>query len=354
MPTMIPRTIRIPNALTLTAVASAAMLAACGNSGSTGGGAGAPGNGGEAPNVPVTVATNVSGQPGTLEFYVSSLNNPATGTLTSGSNEGIDYDATATLIQAGDNGSLMDGFTGLRFFTLPNTRSGQFNPIVDRQIDLSGMTFGGKGIEVIDSLGRIIVANNAASTLDVFSTTAGPGAMPLAQLMLDAAPWDSAYDTRNDRLYVALTDGTVAIYDDFAGNVDNGMTMPSRILTPVDDMDAKISVNMHGIAVREGNVSAIILSDVGAANAEQGADFASDGALFRINDDGTLDGNVPPSGYYRVAGDQTLLGNPVDLTVSGTDVVVAEKTNDLVLTFSSFTRSSGMANLAPDAQRAVT
>ena len=355
MPTMIPRTIGLPNVLTTTALLSATALAACGGGGGGGGGGGPGGGGGAAPNVPVSVATNVSGQAGTVEQFTGSLNSAASVSLTTGSNEGIDYDATATMVQAGDNGDLADGFTGLRFFTLPNASNrdgGMFAESVDRQIDLSAGTFGGKGIEIIDSLGRIIVANNANSTLDVFSTTAGPGASALAQLTLASPPWDQVYDEGNDRLYVAVTDGTIAIYDGFAANVDTAATTPSRTLTPVDGDGVQVSANMHGIDVRTGDPAAVIVSDVGAITSGEGA--GADGALFRINDDGVIDGDVPPTGYYMVTGDQTQLGNPVDLTVSGTNVIVAEKTNDLILGFNNFTAISGVANIAPTYQRALT
>lgn len=351
MTSMITRTHRSPKLQTATALVSAAVLAACsGGSGSSP--VDGPGDVGGAPNLPVTVASNVSGTPGSAQFFTASLNNPATSTLTTGSNEGVAYDATATLVQAGDNGDITGGVTGLRFFSLPNARGGAFNALVDREIDLSGGNFGGKGIEIIDSLGRIIVANNAGSSIDVFSTTAGPGAAALAQLTLSSPPWDVAYDTTNDRLYVAVTDGTVAIYDDFAANVDDATTTPDRTITPVDDMDVQVSANMHGIAIREGSTSAITVSDVGAITSGDGA--GTDGALFRINDDGMLDGNVPPSGYYMVTGDQTLLGNPVDLTLSGTTVIVAEKANNLMLAFNRFTPGSGIANIAPDFQREAT
>ena len=346
---MIPRTNRRPTVQTATALLSAAVLAACsGGSGSSpvGGGNGNGGNA-AAPNVPVTVATNVAGQPGSTQFFVTTLNNPPTGTLTTGTNEGIDYDATTALIQAGDSGDVTDGFTGLRFFSLANARSGGFNAAADRQIASAG----GKGIEIIDSLGRVIVANVAGSTLDVYSTTAGPGATPV-EISTSAAPWDLVYDTLNDRLYVALTDGTLAIYDEFAADIDNAMVTASRTLTPVDDMDTQVSANFHGIDVRPGSQTAVIVSDVGAITSGAGA--GADGALFRFTDDGMINGNVPPSGYYMVAGDQTLLGNPVDLFVSGTTTVVAEKTNDLILVFNGFTETTGIENIAPDFQRAVT
>ena len=353
---MITRTVRSPKLQTTMALLSAAVLAACsGGSGSSP--VDGPGIiGGGAPNVPVTVATNVSGAPGSTQFYAASLNTAATATLITGSNEGVDYDATATLIQAGDNGDIADGATGLRFFSLPNAPRGAantFNPLVDREIDLSGGTFGGKGIDIINSLGRIIVANNMRGGIDVFSTTAGPGAEALTEFTpLAAAPWDVEYDVTNDRLYVAVTDGTLAIYDDFMTNIDTAATVPSRTLTPVDDMDVQVSANFHGIGVRSGSTSAVIVSDVGAITSGDGA--GDDGALFRFSDDGMVDGNVPPSDYYMVAGDQTLLGNPVDLSLSGTSVIIAEKANNLMLAFNGFTASSGVDNIAPDFQRDVT
>lgn len=343
MANMFPRTAR-RSQLFLTGLACAA-LAACGGGGS-GGGAGAdgPGDTAAAPNVPVTVAGNPADGDKVLRFYNNSLNSSTPLVFDSGSNEGIDYDPTATLVQAGDD---MAGFVGLRFFNLPTVRTGDsaaFDPVVDREIDLSGDGITGKGIEILDDRGRVIVADIGTPALQVFSSTAGQGAAPLVSIPLANAAWDIKYDTDNDRLYAALTNGTLAIFDDFSNDISATATA-SRTLTPVDEADTQVSDNFHGIDFVPGASNTVIVSDVGAVTTGDGA--GDDGALFVFTDDGVVDGNVPPSDYRRIAGPATLLGNPVDLIQIDDSTVIAEKANGRILSFDGLA-TAGSGDLAPD------
>ena len=349
MSNMFPRTTR-RSQLFLMLLGSAA-LAACGGGGGGGGTSGGPPiNPAAAPNVPVTVAGNPADGDKVLRFYNSSLNITPPQVFDSGSNEGIDYDATATLVQAGDD---MAGFSGLRFFNLPTVRTGDgaaFNAAVDREIDLSGGMVVGKGIEILDELGRIIVADIGTPALQVFSSTAGQGAAALASIPLANAAWDIKYDTANDRLYAALTNGTLAIFDNFSADLSASATA-SRTLTPVDAMDTQVSANFHGIDFIGGSSNTVIVSDVGAITAGDGA--RDDGALFVFTDDGMVDGNVAPADYRRVAGTDTLLGNPVDLIQVDGVVLVAEKANNQILAFNTVA-TEGSGNVEPDFNLANT
>jgi hypothetical protein len=67
----------------------------------------------------------------------------------------------------------------------------------------------------------VIIANNGASNLKVFGTSASRNAAPLATTALAANPWDAAYDEVNDRLFVAPVNGTVAVFNRYtAGSSD--------------------------------------------------------------------------------------------------------------------------------------
>ena len=119
-------------------------------------------DGQQPPNVSVVVANNVADSEGTVDVFAPNLNSRS-GSFTSGSNEGIAFDSTGTLFQAGDNAT----FTGLRVFANFASRAdgSAYTAGFDRQLDgAGGLTggFAGKGIVVIDAIGRVVVADNAA------------------------------------------------------------------------------------------------------------------------------------------------------------------------------------------------
>ncbi|MEI8640198.1 hypothetical protein P4S68_00125 [Pseudoalteromonas sp. Hal099] len=120
--------------------------------------------------------------------------------------------------------------------------------------------------------------------------------------------------------------------------------MPNRTITPSDADGVQISVNIHGIVYDE-TTNKLILSDVGSAS------DATDGALFVINNASTAQGNT--SVARSISGPATMLGNPVDITLEGSDLRVAEKSNDAILVFSNiFAGESG--DIAPDLSTAST
>lgn len=178
--------------------------------------------------------------------------------------------------------------------------------------------------------------------ITTFGSAAAGDAAPLATTVTEAAPWDVDYDHVNDRLYVALTNGDVAVYDNFVSG--EFTAMPSRTITPSDADGVQISVNIHGIVYDE-TTNKLILSDVGSAS------DATDGALFVINNASTAQGNT--SVARSISGPATMLGNPVDITLEGSDLRVAEKSNDAILVFSNiFAGESG--DIAPDLSTAST
>lgn len=101
----------------------------------------------------------------------------------------------------------------------------------------------------------------------------------------------------------------------------------------------KVSVNLHGIIYVESS-DTLLLSDVGSAM------NPSDGQLFVINNASSANGNFAVQA--QIAGASTRLGNPVDVTFDGSNLYVAEKSNDLVLRFDNILTQSGVLNIAPN------
>ncbi|MEZ5448034.1 MAG: hypothetical protein R3E89_03085 [Thiolinea sp.] len=135
-----------------------------------------------------------------------------------------------------DNGSPSMG--GLSFVNRLNKRGfGSLDAMHDRQ--LMGANTGlvaPKGVEIAGARGMVMVADmNAAApgAIRVFSSCATNNAAPLFVTTLPgmARPWDMDYDPDADRLYVASTDGTILVYDDYLANPQ---AAPARIIDPDD------------------------------------------------------------------------------------------------------------------------
>ncbi|WP_286740567.1 MULTISPECIES: hypothetical protein [unclassified Pseudoalteromonas] len=261
-------------------------------------------------------------------------------TFNTTANEGVAFDSLGNLIQASDseNGSIKT------ICQLANRDDGaSFSTNQDREITGPATTLvNPKGIAIAKNSGLIFIADFGAMQITTFGSAAAGDAAPLATTVTEAAPWDVDYDHVNDRLYVALTNGDVAVYDNFVSG--EFTAMPSRTITPSDADGVQISVNIHGIVYDE-TTNKLILSDVGSAS------DATDGALFVINNASTAQGNT--SVARSISGPATMLGNPVDITLEGSDLRVAEKSNDAILVFSNiFAGESG--DIAPDLNTAST
>lgn len=255
-------------------------------------------------------------------------------TFNTTANEGVAFDSLGNLLQASDSesGSIKT------ICQLANRADGSsYDANTDREITGANTTLvNPKGIAVAQKSGLIFIADFGAMQITTFGATAAGNATPLGATITEAAPWDVDYDETNDRLYVALTNGDVAVYDNFVGG--EFAAMPSRTITPSNNDGTQISVNIHGI-VYDSNTNKLVLSDVGSAS------DATDGSLFVINNASTADGLV--SVARSIAGPATMLGNPVDISLEGSDLRVAEKSNDAVLVFSNiFSGESG--DITPD------
>jgi hypothetical protein len=337
---------------TLLSVSIVFALAACnGDDGEMGpqGSMGAPGTDGMdgmdgsngSPAFPVTtflLSNNGADNAGMVN--VIDQNAAALKTFTSANNEGIALDPLANMIQAGDK---TVGSVRTICHVSARADGAMYSANIDR--DITGATTGltnPKGIHIAQGAGLIMIADFNGMRVSIFGSAAAGDVAPLAETMTTAKPWDLTYDEINDRLFVALTDGTVAVYD---GYVSGGFgAMPARVITPSDDMQMAMSVNIHGI-VYDRSSDKLVLSDVGDASS------ASDGAIFVIGNASLADGNVTVE--RSIAGPSTMLGNPVDIVLSGSDLRVAEKSNDAILVFSNiFAGPSG--DIAPTLATAAT
>lgn len=260
--------------------------------------------------------------------------------FSSGNNEGVALSPLGQLVHAGDS-----NLANLRTIcNITDREDGTaFDPNIDRELTgtMTGLV-NPKGIHRSEKMGLTFVADFTGMQVGIYGNQAAGNVAPVATTMTDAMPWDLVYDDVNDRLYVALTDGRVSVYDNYVES--DFAAMPARTITPSDNSGAKISVNIHGIAY-DKTANKLVLSDVGSAS------DATDGSIFVINNASSATGNVSVS--RSIAGPNSMLGNPVDIALSGTDLRVAEKSNNAILVFSNiFSGASG--DITPDLVTATT
>ena len=241
--------------------------------------------------------------------------------FTSGNNEGVMLDSTGNLFQAGDSST-----GSLRTVCRMTSRSGgMYMPSYDK--DITGANTGltnPKGIHLAEHSGMVFVADFNGMRISIFGSQAAGDVTPVAEIPLSAKPWDVTLDEVNDRMYVALTDGTVAVYDNVMGSGFTPTVM--RSIVPADADGNQLSVNLHGIVYDAGS-DRLVVSDVGDAA------VSDDGQLFVINNAAMADGNTVPA--RQVGGPMSMLGNPVDIILTGTTLRVAEKSNDAILVFTN-------------------
>lgn len=235
------------------------------------------------------------------------------------------------LFQAGITG----GNATLRLSCGTDFGGGSFDADTDREITLGGVGAAApKGIALADEAGFVFVADSGNASIDVYSQSAGSGATPVASMPTSGGnAWDVVYDAGTDRLFAALTNGNIDYYAGVVAGINGGGALGA----PTRTFNATGAVNMHGIVYLPGDL--LIASDVGSA-----AD-ATDGAIYYFAGASNLAGAVTPA--RTIAGASTTLGNPVDLQVVGDVLLVAEKSNNAILTYST-SASGASGDVAPD------
>lgn len=256
--------------------------------------------------------------------------------------ESLSLDPNGNAVVSLDHGS-SSSTGGLSFVNRLASRGngGTLNNNIDRQITgANTQLVAPKGIDIAGEWGLVLVADlnaGAPGAIKVFSLCSTGNSQPMFMTMLqgDLRPWDLDYDPEHDRLYVAATNGTILVFDDY---LMKKPAAPARIIDPNDKSGFAVS-NIHGI-VHDTVNDRLIVSDVGDAN------VANDGRIYVIDNASTADGVTDLR--LELAGGQTKLGNPVDLAFDGKNLYVAEKSNNQLQKIEDIYALSGLLNRAPD------
>jgi len=374
------RNMRIRSVAALGFLLSALALAGCGSGGNddsgggtggtsggtTGGGTGGGSSGGTtggSASGDLYIAFDAGGDAGSADIYAGDLS-LRRASFNTGLNEGI-VSTNGTLTAAG----VIGGVPTLRRISNFPDRGGQaYDPTVDDEFAFP--TFREpKGIAIAGlTRNQLIVADAAAAT-----TLGDQPSLHLLTTLLSLAPpqvvadipesvaggrtWDVAYDGSVDRLYAAMTNGRIAVYDNFTtratlAGLGGPAPAPSRTITPgqvTAGVSAKTAVNLHGISYDRASDS-LVVSDVGLASSD------SDGAVLvianasRVSDAASGGGAAIVVPVRRLGGARTLLGNPVDILLRDGNLYVAEKLNGggRILRFNAILTAAGSGDLAPD------
>ena len=196
-----------------------------------------------------------------------------------------------------------------------------------------------KGIEVIESLDVVLIANFGATNIKGFSLDAVGDVDPTVFIndlgTSGGSVWDILYVEETDTLYAAGTAGDILAYDNFS--TDMGATL-SRTIAPSNADLEKVTINLHGLAY-DAPSDTLIVSDVGAA------DDATDGHIYAVPNVSSADGNTTVN--LHILGPESMLGNPVDILWDGSGLYVAEKANSAFLYFGNLLDMSGMMDSTP-------
>ncbi len=216
---------------------------------------------------------------------------------------------------------------------------GQVNAIASRIWGPATNIVSPKGAALNAAQDRLFVADIGDSTIKVFDAATFGDAAPLFVIddLGGGAVWDIDYDDASDLLFAAGVDGTVRVFE--GALADMGASGPTRTITPTDDQDAVLGVNLHGIHY-DALTKFLILSDVGDVMSD------ADGAIFIIADGDSVDDNTAVTA--SISGDMTHLGNPVDIAFDGTHLYVAEKAQSRVMRFNDVLTLTGANNKPED------
>jgi hypothetical protein len=192
-----------------------------------------------------------------------------------------------------------------------------------------------KGLDIVEELDLVLVANFGANNIKGFSLSADGDAAPTVFINnlggVAGSIWDVHYDAPTDTLFAAGTSGTLLVYSSFSA--DFGANGPSSLIVPSDADGNQLSVNLHGVDY-DSATDTVFLTDVGSA------DDASDGQVFTIASVSTASGNTPVT--TAISGMESMLGNPVDVVFDGSGIYVAEKSNDRILYYANILDTMGM------------
>lgn len=296
------------------------------------------------------VASNAAGMPATVELIDEALAGGA-------ALRTFDYDRPVFGVAIDAVGdaylSTGDGLGGAlsvvhRFATERGAMPGDtLDPSRDRDVVVPGGFFGGptfeepRGFDLDSTSDLLVVADRGLPGVLVLGRTAGAEASFAEILQANyaeatAEPLDVDYDAETDRLFVAVSNGAVYVYDAF---VFNRGDMPDRIITPSDTNGAaQISTSLGAIEY-DATRDVLLVGDVGAASG-----MGADGAVYVFESASTAGGLTPPDAV--ITGALTGLDDPLSFAWNGESLWVADPAAGAI---SRFDGAAGLMGNAPPA-----
>ncbi|WP_010519715.1 hypothetical protein [Croceivirga radicis] len=272
------------------------------------------------------------------DITIFDLTNDSQVTLNTNSTaaEGIYYNAAEDLVvQASRSGLALEAYSEVSALTANTAVSVSLSANADlespRELAVKGNTY--------------VVADNGSNKLFVYTkSTAGFNLDTTVEVPF--ALWGITF--KGDDLYAVVDKSSdLAVYYDFVANASTGAMAPNKRVT-IEGI-----VRTHGLAYSGAN-DTMVMTDIGDA-----ANTTDDGGFHIIKDfstkfDALSDGDVLPMGMQtRVAGDATLMGNPIDVAYdSETDAVyISDIGTGKVL---GFTNINTGGNLSPSFNKDLT
>lgn len=201
-----------------------------------------------------------------------------------------------------------------------------------------------RNVAIAHAAGLLMVSDSGTADIKVFGTAATGNVPPLFTAAPPAAPWDLAYDDAADRLFASLTDGTIAVFDDFAAVRP---VVADRVIVPTTDGVTQATTSLRGIALVPGSMGdRLVFTDVGAVGADvDGLVGAIDGASVA---DGRTDATILPAS-------RSTLRDPVDVvaTADGRLRVADAETNRLLILAATALEDPPSGGAVVELQRAI-
>lgn len=234
-----------------------------------------------------------------------------TSNMEDGAHEGLALDYMGCAYAADLDAAFVDNRTGIAIYGTLAGRSvdggtGVFSFGRDRRIRGFSTTLGQpRAVAVAQAAGLLVVADAADGALKVFGTSAVGNVAPYFVATPPAAPLGLAYDEAADRLFAALADGTVAVFDGFTAAQP---AAPDRVIVPSFDGTTQGTTGLRGIALdpRSGG-DRVVVTDPGVEAA------GVDGLIVSISGASTADGLTPAT---ALSPSVSTLRDPVDVVVT--------------------------------------
>lgn len=277
------------------------------------------------------------------EINVSDMSNVESKTLITASTaaDGVYYDSESDAVfQASRSNLSLEGFSNVSMITSGTNVSVDFTGTADmtspREVAVNGNFYVVADNSDVDGDantpdGRLFIYQKSGSNFTLRNT-----------ITTNFKLWGITFAGSDLYAIVDVTD-QLAVFNNFLSNTTDATVMASKTVS-VEGI-----VRTHGIAY-DMDADVMVLTDIGVASGTPTS--ASDGGFHvisnfstkfnSINDGGTL----AMSNQVRVAGSNTMLGNPVDVVYDSTTetVYIAEAANGKILAFNNI--SSG-GNLTP-------